>query len=150
MILSPRRIFALLSLGLASCAPNSALYLRYDSQLKQAGLEKILAENPLGSQENIKFTTLGQGSTVSHHIVQIRDREIPHVHKDHDLTVVVMRGAGYLILEEKRIDLGEGDVVFIPRNAIHHYVNVSNRASVALVMFSPPYDGKDNIPIKTR
>jgi quercetin dioxygenase-like cupin family protein len=150
MTLSPRRIFALLSLGHASCAPNPALYLRYDSQPKQAGLEQILAENPLGSQENIKVTTLGQGPTVSHHIVQIRDREIPHIHKDHDLTVVVVKGEGYLILEDKRIDLAERDVLFIPRNVVHYFVNVSRQPSVALVIFSPPYDGKDNIPVKSR
>jgi hypothetical protein len=29
---------------------------------------------------------------VSHHVVQIRNRESPHIHKIHDGTVVVMKG----------------------------------------------------------
>ena len=64
-----------------------------------------LAANPLGASENIKITTLGHGPAVSHHLVQVRDREEPHLHKLHDGTVILVKGQGYLMMENRRIDL---------------------------------------------
>jgi len=64
----------------------------------------MLAKNPFGASENIKITTLGQGQGVSHHLVQVRDREKPHLHKIHDGTVVMVKGGGYLMMENRRLD----------------------------------------------
>ena len=76
------------------CTPAPRVFLQYGSQFKQDEIDKMLAENPLASSENIKITTLGQGQSVSHHIVQIRHREKPHLHKDHDGTVAMIKGHG--------------------------------------------------------
>jgi mannose-6-phosphate isomerase-like protein (cupin superfamily) len=109
-------------------------------------IAKVLAENPLGATENIKITTLGQGQDVSHHLVQVRDREKPHVHKLHDGTVVILRGEGYLMMENRRIDVAASDIVYIPRGAVHYFVNTASEPTVAFVVFSPPFDGKDTVP----
>ena len=132
---------------LPACAPSYGLYLQYDSQFIQSDLDRILKENPLGPAENIKVVTLGKGQTVSHHIVQIRDREVPHIHKRHDLTVTVLRGQGYLVLGQSKLDLSIADTVFIPRDVVHYFVNQSREPAVAFVTFSPPFDGKDTIPV---
>lgn len=87
---------------------------------------------------------------MSHHIVQIRDREIPHIHKFHDLTVIVLGGRGYIMWEQRRIDLKAGDVLFIPRGLAHYYVNGSEEPAVAFAIYSPPFDGKDTIPVGQR
>ncbi|MGH7773241.1 MAG: cupin domain-containing protein [Candidatus Binatia bacterium] len=139
--------FFVLAFIVLSCAPTPRFYLQYGTQLTQSDLERILAENPLSAGENIKVVTLGKGQSVSHHVVQIRDRELPHVHKTHDLTVVVVRGKGYLVLEQRRFDLAAGDVLFIPRDVVHYFVNAFSEPSVALAIFSPPFDGKDTIPV---
>ena len=136
-------------LALISCSPAHEFYLRYGNQLTESDLARVLKENPLRPEENIKVTTLGQGSTVSHHLVQIRDREVPHVHKNHDLTVVVMRGRGPIVIAQEQRFLGVGDVVFIPRDTVHYFINVSPDPAVALVVFSPPFDGKDTVPVNT-
>lgn len=120
--------------------------LQYGTEFKQAEVDKVLAENPLGAGENIKITTLGKGEGVSHHLVQVRDREEPHIHKIHDGTVVMMKGRGYLMLENRRIDLSTGDIVYIPRGAVHYFVNTATEPAVAFVVFSPPFDGKDTLP----
>ena len=130
------------------CAPAPRAFLQYGTQFKQEEFEKVLAENPLASGENIKITTLGQGQSVSHHIVQIRDREKPHLHKDHDGTVVMIKGHGHLMMENRRIDLSVGDIVYIPRGAVHYFVNTSIETAVAFVVFSPPFDGKDTVPVE--
>ncbi len=137
---------SILFLSILSCGPKPRFYLQYGPELRQFDLDRVLAENPLAPNENIKIATLGNGQTVSNHIVQVRDREVPHIHKDHDLTVMVVKGQGYLILEKERLDLTVGDVLFIPRGAVHYFVNTYGEPSVALAIFSPPFDGKDTIP----
>ena len=148
------RRFSRRSLGLFAlsvffaCAPGRRISLQYGTEFKQAEIEKVLAENPLGASENIKITTLGQGQSVSHHLVQVRDREKPHVHKIHDGTVVMVKGHGYLMIENHRIDLSVGDIVYIPRGAVHYFVNTASEPTVAFVVFSPPFDGKDTVPVE--
>jgi quercetin dioxygenase-like cupin family protein len=132
---------------LVGCAPPARLYIPFGGELRQSDLEQVIAENPLGISENIKITTLDQGQSVSHHIVQVRDREAPHIHKTHDGTVVMMKGRGYLVIENRRMDLSVGDVIHIPRDVVHFYVNSASEPSVALVIFSPPFDGKDYVPV---
>jgi len=133
---------------LMACAPVPRFYLQYGTDFKQSDLEKMLAENPLPTGENIKVVTLGQGPAASHHVVQIRDRETPHVHKTHDATVMMLKGQGYLMLEQRRIDLMAGDVVYIPRGAAHYFTNTAREPTVAFVTYSPAFDGKDIIPAK--
>jgi mannose-6-phosphate isomerase-like protein (cupin superfamily) len=141
------RAFAFLILPLVfACSTRPQMALQYGTEFKQAEVDKVLAENPLGAGENIKITTLGKGEGVSHHLVQVRDREEPHIHKIHDGTVVMMKGRGYLMLENRRIDLSTGDIVYIPRGAVHSLVNTVTEPAVAFVVFSPPFDGKDTLP----
>jgi len=139
----------LLLLCLLGCAPAPRFLLQNKGALQQTDIEKIVADNLLGANDNIKVTTVGQAESVSHHIVQIRDRESPHIHKMHDGTVVMMKGRGYLMMENRRMDLSAGDVVFIPRGVVHYYVNSASEPTVAFVIYSPPFDGKDMIPVTT-
>ena len=129
-----------------ACVPAPRVSLQYGTEFKQAEIAKVLAEDPLGASENIKITTLGQGQGVSHHLVQIRDREKPHIHKIHDGTVVIVKGGGYLMMDNRRIDLSVGDIVYIPRGAVHYFVNTASEPTVAFVVFFPPFDGKDTAP----
>ncbi|MET0500610.1 MAG: cupin domain-containing protein [Candidatus Binatia bacterium] len=142
-------VFFALSLALA-CSPAPRISLQYGTELKQAELEKVLVENPLGANDNIKMTTLGQGQGASHHVVQIRDREKPHLHQLHDGTVIMVKGSGYLIMEKRRIDLAVGDILYIPRGAVHYFVNTGSEPAVAFVVFAPPFDGKDSVPVDNR
>jgi mannose-6-phosphate isomerase-like protein (cupin superfamily) len=141
-------IVATLLCVLLGCTPflTPYLFLQYGKELRQADVAKVLAENPLGPRENSKLTTLGQSQAASHHVVQIRDRESPHVHKVHDGTVIMVRGRGYLVMDKLQITLTAGDIVHIPRGVPHYYVNTDLEPTVVFVIFAPPYDGKDNVP----
>ena len=144
-----RRLISLAVLGmLLGCTTSQIPYvfLQYGKEFRQADVNKLLADNPLGPGENIKITTLGQGQGASHHIVQIRDRESPHLHKAHDGTVIVLHGRGYLMMDTRRITLTAGDIVHIPRGVPHYYVNTDLEPTVAFVVYAPPFDGKDNFP----
>jgi len=144
-----RRLISSAILGmLFGCTPSQIPYvfLQYAKELRQANLAKVLADNPLGPGENIKITTLGQGQGASHHVVQIRDRESPHLHNAHDGTVMLVRGRGYLVMDKLRITLTAGDIAHIPRGVPHYYVNTDLEPTVVFVIFPPPFDGKDNVP----
>jgi len=131
---------------LLACTPAPRMFLQYGAELKRSDLEKVLAEQPLDATENIKVTTLGRGKDVSHHVVQVRDREKPHLHQAHDGTVCMVKGQGYLMMDKTRIELAAGDVVYISRGVPHYFVNTATRPSVAFVVFAPPFDGKDIVP----
>ena len=137
-----------LFLVLLSCAPAPRFYLQYGNRLSERDLDSLLAANALAAGENFKVVTLGQTREVSHHVVQIRDREAPHIHKDHDVKVVILRRQGYLMWEKERMDLFAGDILFIPRGAAHYFINTHSGPTVALAIYSPPFDGKDTIPVE--
>jgi mannose-6-phosphate isomerase-like protein (cupin superfamily) len=145
-----RRKLSLIAVAwaLVSCVPAHRFYLHNGSQMTRSDLDRILAENPMAPGENVKVTHLGVGQASSQHIVQVRDREAPHVHREHDGTVIMLRGRGYLMLGQSRLDVAVGDVVSIPRNAPHYFVNTSPEPAAAFVVFSPPFDGKDIVPVK--
>lgn len=132
---------------LSACAAGPRFILLYDSEYREIELEKFLADNPMAPGENIKVANLGRSASASQHIVQIRDREILHLHKLHDGTVTMLRGHGYLVLADKRIDLRAGDVVHIPRGVAHQYVNGAREPTVALAVYAPAFDGKDTHPV---
>ncbi len=138
--------------ALLGCTPAQYPYIflqyEYGKELRAVDLAKVVAENPLGPNENIKLTKLGQSQSSSHHVVQIRERESPHLHKAHDGTVLMVRGRGYLVIDTRRITLSAGDLAHIPRGVPHYYVNTDLEPTVAFVIFTPPFDDKDNIPAK--
>lgn len=131
----------------SACVSGPHLYLQYGNEYQEINLDKILADNPLPAGENIKVVNLGRSQSASQHVVQIRDREVPHLHKLHDATVTMLRGQGYLILAKNRINLKAGDVVHFPRGVPHHYVNTARDPTVALAVYAPPFDGKDTNPV---
>lgn len=135
-------------MSLLGCTPYQMpyLFLQYGQEFRQFDLVRVVADNPLKPGENVKLITIGQGQSASHHVVQIRDRESPHLHKAHDGIVIMARGRGYLVMDKRRITLSAGDIVHIPRGVPHYYVNTDLDPTVAVVIFAPPFDGKDNVP----
>ncbi len=152
MILSLKKnsLALLLAAGLgllSACVSGPRFYLQYGDEYRELNLEKILADNPLAPGDNIKVANLGRSASASQHIVQIRHREILHAHKIHDATVTMLRGQGYLVLADKRIDLKAGDVIHIPRGVAHQYVNGASEPTVVLAVYAPAFDGKDTHPV---
>ena len=132
---------------LPGCVSGPHFYLQYGNEYRELDLEKILADNPLAPGGNIQVANLGRSASASQHVVQIRDREILHVHKIHDATVTMLRGQGYLFLAQQRINLKAGDVIHIPRGIAHQYVNTSGEPTVGLAVYAPAFDGKDTHPV---
>jgi mannose-6-phosphate isomerase-like protein (cupin superfamily) len=123
-----------------------------DAQLLSAGQPKASAITtlaaPLEANENIRPTELRRGESSSIALVQIRDREQPHVHTRYDLTVTLVRGSGTLWLDGAELPMREGDVALIPKGTPHYFINAGGEPAAALVVFAPPFSGPDQQPIR--
>jgi quercetin dioxygenase-like cupin family protein len=111
------------------------------------GLDAFLAAHPIASGANIRADEVGRTPGSSYQLVQVRGGESPHRHAAHDLTVVVLRGQGVLTLAESETRLGADDVVVVPRGAVHWFTNAGRDPAVALVVFTPPLDAPDTVPV---
>jgi mannose-6-phosphate isomerase-like protein (cupin superfamily) len=130
------------------CARTPHLLIAADGAVERRTLNAILESQPLGARENIRATALGRTASVSHHVVQIADREQAHVHQRHDLTVTLLRGTGDFHIGEHTLRMDEGDVAAVPRGMPHFFVNKTSSPAVAFVTFAPPYDGTDRVPLR--
>lgn len=112
-----------------------------------ASLEALLARHPLGADQQVRADLLARSAGASYHLVQVRGREEPHRHASHDLVVLVLRGAGTLTLAEARMKLAAGDVALVRRAAAHWFANDGPEPAVALIIFTPPLDAPDTVPV---
>lgn len=80
-------------------------------------------------------------------LIRLAGAEQPHIHKDHDLVVVLLSGSARLHLGDRVVDVRVGDVMEIPRGVVHWAENTGADASEVYAVFSPPYDGRDNLPV---
>jgi quercetin dioxygenase-like cupin family protein len=108
-------------------------------------IDDIVDKKSLADDENVKIILLGKDKSTSVYLYQIRqDAEMEaHLHKSHDEILYIKKGSGVLILNGTRHMVKEGMVVMIPRTTIHKYVNTGKEITIAVSMFSPPFDGKD-------
>lgn len=111
------------------------------------GLNAFLIEHPLKAGQALRSDEVARSASASHHLVQVRDREAPHQHAKHELTVVVVRGSGELALGRERQTMRVGDVVMIPRGVPHFFRNTGREPAVAFATFSPPLTGPDSVPV---
>jgi mannose-6-phosphate isomerase-like protein (cupin superfamily) len=131
---------------LLGCAPTPRLLLPSAQSADQATLSTLLAAHPLPPGEHMSALLLGRTESLSYHLIQIRDREQPHRHATHDLSVALLRGAGDLYIAGKPLSMRAGDVAVVRRGSPHYFVNAGSEPAVAFATFAPPYDGNDQVP----
>lgn len=66
---------------------------------------------------------------------------IPHYHKDVDEVVYGLEGITTTTLDGKTIEIGAGDHLFIPRDAVHHHDNRPAGTAKSLVVLTPAIIG---------
>ncbi|MBA3698570.1 MAG: cupin domain-containing protein [Planctomycetes bacterium] len=107
--------------------------------------------NPLWSESEqakpIAVRRLRSTKETSVSLIRLAGAEQPHIHKDHDLVVVLLSGSARLHLGMNTVEVHPGDVMEIPRGVVHWAENTGPGASEVYAIFSPPYDGLDNLPV---
>ena len=134
--------------AITACGSTPHLVVPTSTGAQRAALPTLLAAHPLPAGQNISATPLGRTDAVSYHLVQIRDREQPHVHATHDLVVTMLQGSGTLYLRGAPSTMRAGDVAVVARGTPHYFVNTGAAPAAAFVTFAPPYDGTDQVPME--
>ncbi|MBI1814663.1 MAG: cupin domain-containing protein [Deltaproteobacteria bacterium] len=135
----------LLAVGVVGCAQHRP------PQVVLPGLPTNLSElatrYPLAPGQPVRAERLGATAHVSYHFVQLAPGagERPHLHAQHDLIATILHGRGTQWIGEQSIEMRAGDSATIPAGTPHSFVNTGDCPSAALVIFSPPYDGSDQV-----
>ncbi len=130
---------------LAGCAAPPAPALRVG--VLAGGVDAFLAAHRPAPGQSIRADEVDRTASASYHVVQVADRETPHTHATHDLTVLVLRGKGTLTLDGATFPMTAGDVVVIPRGRVHWFARDGAEPAVAFVTFTPPLDAADTVPV---
>jgi quercetin dioxygenase-like cupin family protein len=141
-----RRAFGLLLVA-ASLLAGCTSRLPLQAPTSVGGIDAILAANPMPEEANIHPVLVSRSAAMSRHLIRIRDREQPHVHAEHDLVVFIVRGKGVLHVDGAAQPVAEGSIAVIDRGIAHWFENTGPEPAAAFVVFSPPYDGADNVPV---
>jgi mannose-6-phosphate isomerase-like protein (cupin superfamily) len=142
-------IIACLAAALAASAQAGEWIGTTGDGIATRNFEKLLADNPLPAGENIKAMTLHESAHSKHLLVQVRDRESVHYHADSDISVVMLHGHGTIHIGEKKLKAKQGDTIFIPRGAVHWFLNEAKEPAAALVIYSPPPGPNDRVLVET-
>jgi mannose-6-phosphate isomerase-like protein (cupin superfamily) len=134
---------------LGGCSTGSYLVAASSDAITRMRIADWLEQHPLPADQNIKAELLGRSESLSYHIVQIRNREQPHMHATHDLSVTLVHGEGSLFVRDTPLAMRSGDVAIVPRGTPHYFVNQGSEPAVAFVTFAPPSDGSDNVPLRS-
>jgi quercetin dioxygenase-like cupin family protein len=106
-----------------------------------------LGAAPLAADQQVRIQPMVEGAQTSTAVVQIRDREQPHIHTRYDLTWYLARGHGTLWLAGVAHQMHAGDAAFIPRGVPHGFINEGDEPAVTVVVFAPPFSGPDQAPV---
>lgn len=115
-------------------------------------IEEVANKNPLGEDEDIKITDVGENKTSSMHLIQVRENceMYLHYHKRHDEVIYVKKGSGIATLDGTRYIVKPGSILQVPSKTVHKFLNTGNEVFVAVSVITPQYDGRDEKLIKEK
>ena len=159
-----RFVFPLLSLAFLGCTSvryypaNFVESLKHPTKFPEVysstvnNIEEVAGKNPLGENEEVKVTDVGENKNSSMHLVQVRENgELrPHYHKRHDEVLYVKKGSGIVTLDGTRYMVKPGSILQVPAKTVHKFLNTGGEPFVAVSIFSPPFDGRDEKRIKEK
>ena len=139
-----------LLLGAAVSGCTKSRYLYYHPDITKEGQISLLekaAEIEKEKFDNIKVETVAKNELSTHHIVIVKKEEPLHYHATHDGWAICLKGEGEFVIGDKRFPIHPGSSVSIPRGIPHKAIRRGKEPVVAFVIFTPPYDGKDTVPV---
>jgi len=142
------RVASVLLLAMVTaCAPR---VIRVSTPQGVVDLDQFLAAHRLPDEGGIRADRIGRTEGASYHVVQVLGREQPHRHDTHDLTVFVLRGRGVLTRQTSKTPLAAGDAAVVHRGEPHWFASEGAFPAISLVVFTPPLDAPDAVPLEER
>ena len=138
-------LLSLALFGITCFAKDKQLnFVSHEMNLKAINL---LSEN-FGKKGEISRRTIAQYENLAFTLVSIGKPEEPHIHQKSDLIVILLEGEGEINIEGEKKYVEKGDIIFIPKNKVHFFVNKGKNTALALVISSPPLQKEDYLPVK--
>lgn len=81
-------------------------------------------------------------------LIRIMDRVAPHYHAKSDETVYILEGEGDVLLEREWKRVRAGDLIHVPMNSPHAFVNRAPGGTVVLSTYAPAYVEGDRVIVK--
>jgi mannose-6-phosphate isomerase-like protein (cupin superfamily) len=126
-------------------APPAVLDALFPEGRRTWSLSALAGLAALAPDEAFRVVPVGRDAHSSHHVVAIRDREVPHRHDRHDLLVVMLVGHGHMRLGDEERPLGEGSILYVPRGTVHAFRNGSGAPAVAHAVSPPASEGEARV-----
>jgi len=143
------RTVSLAVLLAASLLITGCLTPRQEAQIFRQPTNRVFtsdALSPLPADLNSAFAEFDCGGSQNICILQLaKDAELSkRFHKRHDLTLLAVSGNAIVKVEEARYFIKPGMAVMLPRYTAYAIMpNETDTEFDALMIFSPPYEGKD-------
>lgn len=110
-----------------------------------ANVRETIQKNPIGPEEKTKLLPLFENADHTVNLIQTRGAVPAHHHVEHDELVMVLEGKGTFTIEGQNREVSAGDILIIPRGAVHSYVHQGDGITAVVSVFSPKFDPKDRI-----
>ncbi len=91
-------------------------------------------------EPGVNILNLGASRSQSSHLFVIPSALASQVNADHDLTFTILKGKGIATVNGETMKVKKGAVVFVPAGDPFEYVNAGKKPSLALAVFSPPFE----------
>lgn len=111
------------------------------NELRQA----VLSNNAPFSMQPLDFHP-----TYSEHILVVADRQELQVNKESDTLLVLIEGHGYMEGVRDTASVWDNEIVRIPKDAPHAFINAATMPTIIYAVFSPPYNDRAVFGIKTK
>jgi quercetin dioxygenase-like cupin family protein len=108
-------------------------------------IEDVADKNPLEEDEEVKIIHVSENRNSSMHLIQICENGVldPHYHRRHDKVIYVEKGTSIATVDGSRYLVKPGSILQIPSRTVHALHNTGDETFVAVAIFSPPFDGRD-------
>lgn len=116
--------------------------------LREAGNE--LRRTVLGSNLPFSMQPLDFHPTYSEHLLVVADRQELQVNKESDTLLMLIEGHGYMEGVRDTVPVWDNEIVRIPKDSPHAYINAATMPTIIYVVFSPPYNDRAVFGIKTK
>lgn len=125
-----------------------SIYGQFGETALQIAFDDLPRLVPLAPGETFKIAEVARDATSSYHVVAMLGAEPLHKHATHDLMVVLLEGEGEMRIGQSTQPIGPRSIVHVPRDIIHSMRNTTNQPLIGYAVFTPPFDGKDRVPVE--
>jgi quercetin dioxygenase-like cupin family protein len=112
--------------------------------MDSASANDVIRAGPIEVQFRLQAAQTGGGLTMFEFLVPAQARvPVPHSHDAFDETIYGLSGVMTWVLDDQKIRVGPGDVLFVPRAHVHHFANLDTQDVRELSVITPGLLGPD-------